>query len=96
MVQAYAALDRIPTVHMNDRQPTPDEIRSIPLDKYLPSDMDEIDLRAEMTILIQRNLCQHITAFQDLDTDINWHLHHQYSKESALKSTSVSIKLEIL
>ena len=75
MVQAYAAADRIPSLHLDDRTPVPQLILDIPLDKYLPSDLDEIDLRAEMTTLITRTLCTYIPVFQELSSDIKWHIH---------------------
>lgn len=90
MVQAYAARDRIPSLHLSDAMPSHDDIKQIPLETFLPSAIDEIDLRSEMTTIVQRILCTHLAAFRDLKSEINWHLLHQYSRESSKKSTSVS------
>ena len=90
MVQGYAAHDRIPTLHMSDKPPTPEDILAIPLESYLPSELDEVDLRYEFTVIISRILCEIIPVFQPLSSAINWHIKHTYHKESASKSRVVS------
>ena len=45
MVQAYAALDRIPSLHLSDEQPTPDQVAGIPIETYLPDDAFRESLR---------------------------------------------------
>ena len=63
MVQAYAALDRINTLHLSDEPSSPDDILNIPLHKLLPCDLDEADLRSQMTVLVERILCKRIPFF---------------------------------
>jgi hypothetical protein len=90
MVQAYGSLDKIPTLHLDDAIPSPDGINSISIEHFLPSDLDEIDLRSEMTTMVERVLCEHLPMFHDIKCEINWHLYHQYSQESSAKSICVS------
>lgn len=49
MVQGYAEHDRIPTLHMSDKLPTPEDILALPLERYIPSELDEVDLRYEFS-----------------------------------------------
>lgn len=93
MVQGYAALDRVPSLHLSDDPPSPENIKAIPLEKYLPTEMDEVDLRFEFTTIVNRILCEHISFFKPLATAVNWHIQHRYSKISASKSHLVSLYL---
>ena len=90
MVQGYAEHDRIPTLHMSDKPPTPGDILAIPLESYLPSELDEVDLRYEFTVIISSILCENKPVYQPLSNAINWHIKHTYHKESASKSRVVS------
>ncbi|XP_078329533.1 uncharacterized protein LOC111133019 isoform X2 [Crassostrea virginica] len=89
MVQAYAALDRINSLHLSDDSPSPEDVESIPLHKLLPCEMDEVDLRSQMTVIVERILCTHIPFFEDVKDNIIWHIPDQYSNESAQKSEMV-------
>ncbi|XP_014672570.1 PREDICTED: uncharacterized protein LOC106813039 [Priapulus caudatus] len=40
MVQAYAAVDRIPCMRLADHQPAPDDIELIPMDSFFPDAED--------------------------------------------------------
>ena len=91
MVQAYAALDRINSLHLSDDSPSPEDVESIPLHKLLPCEMDEVDLRSQMTVIVERILCTHIPFFEDVKDNIIWHIPHQYSNESAQKSEMVGL-----
>lgn len=95
MVQAYAALDRINTLHLSDEQPSPDDILNIPLFKLLPCELDEVDLRSQMTVLVERILCKRIPFFNEMEDKILWHIPHQYSQLSTKKSEMVGVKLII-
>lgn len=66
MVQAYAALDRINSLHLSDESPSPKGVLSIPLHKLLPCEMDEVDLRSQMTVLVERILCSHILFLNEV------------------------------
>ncbi|XP_041357458.1 uncharacterized protein LOC121374422 [Gigantopelta aegis] len=91
MVQGYAALDRVPTLHLSDDKPLPQDILNIPLSSYLPTDMDEVDLRAEMTTMVIRVLCENLHIFQHLRKEITGHIKHNYSKESSQKSILIPV-----
>jgi hypothetical protein len=90
MVQGYAALDRVPTIQLNDDPPLPERIRTIPLEHYLPSEMEEVDLRFEFSTLINRILCEYVPVFKPLAKSVNWHIQHRYSEISKKKSHLVS------
>jgi hypothetical protein len=96
MVQAYAAKDRIASIHLDDSIPSPQNILNMPLGCYLPSEMDEIDLRSEITTMVTRTLCQFVPAFHCLEDEVNWNIDHPYSKESSQKSECVSVITEHL
>uniref|UniRef100_A0A8W8JTD6 DUF6589 domain-containing protein n=1 Tax=Magallana gigas TaxID=29159 RepID=A0A8W8JTD6_MAGGI len=91
MVQGYAARDRVPTLHLSDDVPLPERIKAIPLENYLPSEMDEVDLRFELTTIVHRILCEYIPILKPLASAINWHIQHRYSDVSAAKSQLVPI-----
>lgn len=91
MVQGYAARDRVPTLHLSDDIPLPERIKAIPLENYLPSEMDEVDLRFELTTIVQRILCEYIPILKPLANAINWHIQHRYSDVSAAKRQLVSL-----
>ena len=91
MVQAYAARDRIPTLHLSDIPPPPYDIYELPLTIYFPSELDEVKLRSEMTVLTERVLCRSMMTFQELQPHINQHIEHRYSKESSKKSDMVCL-----
>ena len=93
MVQAYAAKDIIASIHMNDSIPSPQNILNIPLECYLPS---EIDLRSEITLMVTRTLCQIVPAFHCQENEVNWKIDHPYSKESSQKSECISVTTEHL
>lgn len=90
MVQAYAALDRINSLHLSDESPSPEDVLSIPLHKLLPCEMDEVDLRSQMTVIVERIFCSHIPFFNEVRDKVKWHIHHQYSVESTRKSEMVN------
>lgn len=50
MVQAYAAIDRIPSLHLNDTQPSADDVGKIPVEAYLPDENDISNLRFDIII----------------------------------------------
>ncbi|KAJ8297377.1 hypothetical protein KUTeg_023908 [Tegillarca granosa] len=83
---AYCAKDRVPTLHLSDKYPTPETIANISNEKYLPTLEDERCLKEEMSIIIQRILVSTLTVFEDLKTEVNWHINHPYSVEVSQKS----------
>ncbi|XP_062611695.1 uncharacterized protein LOC134273511 isoform X2 [Saccostrea cucullata] len=89
MVQAYAALDRISTLHLSDASPTPEDVLNIPLERCLPCEMDEVDLRSQLTVLVERILCKRIPFFQGEEDNVLSHIPHQFSQKSSEKSEMV-------
>lgn len=96
MVQGYAARDRVPTLHLNDDLPLPESIKTIPLENYTPSEMDEVDLRVEFTTIVHILLCEYIPIFKPLVNAINWHIQHRFSDVSAAKSQLFSLYFTFL
>ncbi|XP_014678940.1 PREDICTED: uncharacterized protein LOC106818780 [Priapulus caudatus] len=86
MVQAYAAIDRIPSLHLSDEQPSPADISLIPLEQYLPSTTDEAALQQEMSQLIERVLCTNMPFLHDLQSEVAGHIQHEFQQESSAKS----------
>lgn len=70
--------------------PSPKGVLSIPLHKLLPCEMDEVDLRSQMTVLVERILCSHILFLNEVWDKVKWHIHHQYSVESTRKTEMVN------
>lgn len=91
MVQGYAARDRVPPLHLNDDLPLPESIKTIPLENYLPSEIDEVDLQFEITTIVNRIPCEYIPIFKPLANAINWYIQHRYSYVFAQKSQLVSL-----
>ncbi|XP_069129356.1 uncharacterized protein [Argopecten irradians] len=89
MVQAYAAKDRIPSLHLSDDMPFPEELQNIPLEKFLPTDMDHVDLRSEMTTIVMRILHDHMAMFENLP--VNQHIEHPYYLESTKKTRIIPL-----
>ncbi|KAJ8304518.1 hypothetical protein KUTeg_018101 [Tegillarca granosa] len=92
MVQAYCAKDRVPTLHLSDKYPTPETIANISNEKYLPTLEDERCLKEEMSIIIQRIL----VVFEDLKTEVNWHINHPYLVKVSQKSEMVADMIQIM
>ena len=45
MVQAYAAVDRVPSLHLADIQPSPEDIRQLDLGIFFPTEREIEDFR---------------------------------------------------
>ncbi len=94
MVNAFAVRNRITLPQRDEnghpcQRPSPDEIRSIPLDKILPSSDDSHYLTDEATTIVGRILKNHIKMFNNCVVD--QHIPHEFSRESAEKSEVVSM-----
>ena len=92
MVQGFACRDRIPVPEQFKSAdfPTPEEVDRIPLQCLLPTKTDEKEMRSEMVIQVERILCTEIEAFEEVKDDVQWHISHEFSKESRMKSETVS------
>ena len=64
MVQAYAARDRIPSMHLSDTRPTSDQIDQIPIDRYLPSREDFSALKDELVLETAMIISTNVNALQ--------------------------------
>lgn len=95
MVQAYAAKDRVDTLHLSDVYSTPEQIRQIPLQSFLPSEWDDVDLRSEMTVIVTRDLVTHLQVFKKLRSTCMWRIYNEHTLESSKKSTTVSFTMLI-
>ncbi|CAC5401407.1 unnamed protein product [Mytilus coruscus] len=80
MVQAYAAVDRIPTMHLDDKQPTPAEVAEIPCSVFLPNEEEVKTIRLDYVQQVKEVLVDNIPCFQNLEyEDSRVHLYEQHS-----------------
>ncbi|CAC5417653.1 unnamed protein product [Mytilus coruscus] len=73
IVQAYAAIDRIPLLHLCDKKPTSDQISKIPIESYLPDDNFRKSLRARSVRTLSHipNTYRHINVKADVQHSFN-------------------------
>lgn len=86
----YAVRDRIDLSDYDDTLPSPD-ISSISIDKLLPSDDDNTNLRANYSILIARVLKKYMPFFNAFGNGLERHIRHQYYEEMSSKSEVVRV-----
>ena len=79
----------MPTLHLSEEQSTGNDIRSIPLSKYVPGHQEQGNLKADMKLMVERICVSHLDYFSELSEYIVWNIEHQYSKELATKSSVV-------
>jgi hypothetical protein len=87
---AYASLNRIETLHLDDTKPI-GNIENLPLSTFLLSPEDCSTLRDNYVILIARMLVQHLTFLQPFRKCVPQHIQHEYSEIMKQKSTVVPI-----
>ena len=85
MVQAYAAQDRIPSMHLSDTRPTSDQI---PIDRYLPSREDFSALKDELVLETAMIISTNVNALQKHQSKFK-PTPHEYDTESTMKSDLV-------
>ena len=90
---AYAVKDRVDISSLSDTTPdlrnTP--VLSLQVDKVLPSAADEQNMMHNFTLLVARQLCEHLKYFRENFADVALnHITHQYYKEMCKKSHIVS------
>ena len=88
MVQSFTSLDQIEPENMSAKVPSSLEVEEISIFDLLPTTEDEVAHKAEMTVIVERILCEEMEVFKNLE--VMWHIPHKYSKESSKKSTIVS------
>ncbi|KAK3102183.1 hypothetical protein FSP39_009426, partial [Pinctada imbricata] len=91
MVQAYAAKDRVPVMHLADTEPLPEDIKQIPIENYLPDKGDIEILKSEYLIIIQRIVCKNVAVFKEMDSIVCWHIPHDYEQQSKKRSDIVTL-----
>ena len=85
---AYAALNRVETLHLDDCKQIGD-IKDLPLSTFLLSPEDCSTLRDNYVILVSRILVRHLTALQPFMKCVPQHIQHANSAVMSLKSTVV-------
>ncbi|VDI33054.1 Hypothetical predicted protein [Mytilus galloprovincialis] len=84
MVQAYAAVDRIPTGHLDDKQPTPAEVAEIPCTVFLTNEEEVKTIRLDYVQQVKEVLVANIPCFQNLEyEDSRVHLYEQHSSRKS-------------
>lgn len=91
---SYAVQDRINIHGLSDETPdlrsTP--LLSIPVNTVLPSQTDESNILHNITILVSRELVQHLKYFEDNFSDVTVkHIKHDYYEEMCQKSNNYSM-----
>ena len=59
-------------MHLDETQPSGDDIRAIPFHKYIPRPDEQASLKADMKVMIERICATNIPYFKDLEKDIVW------------------------
>lgn len=81
---AYAALNHVKTLHLDDTKPI-GNVEHIPLSKVLLSPEDCSTLRDNYVILISRILVQHLSFLQTFKKCVPQHIQHVYSQNNEAK-----------
>ena len=90
MVQSFASRDRITSPNTSSNVPKPKEVQNISIQKMYPTSDDEMALKREMRVMIERILTEEIEVFAELSTHVEWNILHKYSNESITKTDTVS------
>ena len=88
LVHSIAVQHRI-TNDLDSIHPQAD-ILSIPNDAFIPVASDHQSLYSDFKTLIKRTLVEYIPALKDFKDLVEYHIKHDYSKESEKKSNVVS------
>ena len=83
----YGVLNRVPPSSFDNTHKI--QARDIPLSTYFASLDDLRAIMERMVILVSRILVDHVPFFKRFSKEVNRHIEHTYSKESALKSELV-------
>ena len=86
--QQYAVLNRVQESSLDTKRPRK-SFKEVQLIDILPAVQERI--KQKMAVLVGRIMCRYLTAFQQQSDVVIWHIPHQYSKEMALKSQTVSV-----
>ena len=82
-------------MHLDESQPSGNDIRDLPFYKYVPKPDEEASLKADMKVMIERICAANLPYFKDLEQDIVWCIQHDHSADLSAKSTIVSsLKLQ--
>lgn len=88
---AFAAKNRV-QVPSTESSDSIIAAKDLPLTTFLPSEDDRKHLRSRMETIVSRVITMHISHFnKHYRSLVNWHIPHQFSKESAQKSELVIV-----
>lgn len=88
LTHSIAVKERVSSDGLDDIHPQAD-ILSVPEEAFIPSVEDHEHLKSDFQHLIHRTIVEFIPAFQDYKDAVTYHIEHEYSEESAKKSTVV-------
>ena len=85
-VHSYVIKDRTKTSHLSEDMPSGEDIRSIPVSAYVPSEAENLELQDDFEVHVQRTLVSGLSMFEDLKDCVIWHTPHEFTHESCVKS----------
>ena len=88
LTHSIAVQDRVASDGLDEVHPQAD-ILSVPDEAFIPSVEDHHALYSDLKHLIQRTLVDFIPAFSEYKDVVQYHIDHEYSKESTKKSNVV-------
>ena len=89
----YAVRNRLDTSQLSEDMPAID-LKSINVEKVLPSADDYSALTSNFAVLVCRILKKHMPFFSTFGSGVERHIQHSYSREMAMKSEVVSLTNE--
>lgn len=90
---SFAARNRIPTSHLDDKQQMKD-INDLSLSDFLPTVADCTAIRSNFVVLVARTLVGHLDYFSRFKKAVPTHIKHQYSKQMVEKSVVVRFEVQ--
>lgn len=89
LVHSIAVHSRVSGLDLDSTHPQAD-ILSIPNDAFIPGDQEYFDLHHDFKTLMKRTLIENVPCLENLKHLVEYHIQHQYSKQSEKKSNIVS------
>ena len=88
--QQYAVLNRVQENSLDTKRPRR-SLNKVQLIDLLPNQSVQERLKQRWAVLVSRNVCRYLSAFQHQRDVVIWHIPHRYySKEMSSKSQTVS------
>ena len=82
--------NRVSFRHLQDTPIVRRAATTIPVDSYLGKSNDWDELRRRMEIMVSRILVTHIPNFQELTSQVCWHIPHEFTDQSEAKSELIN------